>query len=91
MWFVYDPGDPEFELYQTEEDAKTEFAAIVERYRTEATLDNEWDEDVAGVCMGRVTHRVDLVDVTAAVLPDLIESEDATEGDTFAEAFVREV
>lgn len=91
MWFVYDPKDPEFEVYRTEWEAKAAFEAIVERYRTEATLDNEWDEDVAGVCMGRVTHRVDLVDVTDKVLPALIESEDATEGDTFAEAFVREV
>ncbi len=60
MWFVYDPEDPEFEVYLTEEEAKAAFEAIIKRYRTEASLEYAWDEGIGGVCMGRVTHRVEL-------------------------------
>lgn len=90
MWFVYDPGEPEFETYLTEEEAKTALKAIINRYEQEAIYAG-WDKMVERACMGRVTHRVDLVDVTDDVLPDLIEDGAASEGDEFAEAFIEEV
>jgi len=93
MWFVYDPEDPEFEVYLTEEEAKAAFEAIIKRYRTEASLEYAWDEGIGGVCMGRVTHRVELrsVDTDPDDLAYLIECGVASEGDQFSEAFVIEV
>jgi len=90
MWFVYDPSDSEFDIYQTEEAAKEAFEKVLERYRKEAILD-EWDTDVERLYMGRVTHGVELLPVVPDDLADRIECGMASEGDVFAEALVREV
>lgn len=89
MWFVYDPEEG-FDLYESEEEAKAAFEKALERYRKEAILD-EWDTDVERLCMGWVTHEVELLDVTPEVLADRVECGMASEGDVFMEAFVKEV
>jgi len=91
MWFVYDPYEEEFRIYQKEEAAKKAFNKIIEAYQRDATQDGVWDMSVEQVCMGRITHRVVLQDVTPDDLADRIECGMASEGDEFAEAFIEEV
>jgi hypothetical protein len=90
MWFTYDPYDPEFAVYPTEEEAKAAFEKILDRFRTEA-LDDGWDLDVERLCMGRVTREVVLVPIPLDVLADMIVSGLATEGDEICEAVVDEI
>lgn len=90
MWFVYDPEEG-FDLYESEEEAKAAFEKAIDRYRKEAILDREWSEAVERICMGRVTHEVELLPVVPDDLADMIECGMASEGDMFAEAFVKEV
>lgn len=90
MWFTYDPYDPEFAVYPTEEEAKAAFEKILDRFRTEA-LDDDWDPDVERLCMGRVTREVVLVPIPLDVLADMIVSGLATEGDEICEAVVYEI
>jgi len=90
MWFTYDPYDPEFETYPTEEAAKAAFKEILDRYRTEALTDG-WDPDVERLCMGKVTHEVVLVPISPEVLADMIECGFATEKDEISEAVVNEI
>jgi hypothetical protein len=89
-WFVYSPYEQEISFYQTEEAAKKAFEEAIEEYRKESILDGEWDKAVEEVCMGRVTHEVELLPVVPDDLADRIECGMASEGDEFAEAYVKE-
>jgi hypothetical protein len=90
MWFTYDPYDPEFAVYPTEEEATAAFERILDRFRTEA-LDDGWDPDVERLCMGRVTREVVLVPIPPDVFADMIGCGFAAEGDEICEAVINEI
>ena len=88
-WFVYDPED-EFAIYQSEEAAKQAFEGRIEVWRKWCVENGEWDHDIDRVCMGKVTHEVELlpVDLPPEELLDLIACGMATEDSEFWDAFV---
>jgi len=86
MWFVYDRGEFEFELYKTKDEALEAFVEILERYRENAVWE-DWNPDVEHLCMGRVTHTVALLPVQPIDWSEVIENEASSVADYY-EAFV---
>lgn len=71
-WFMYDP-DCGYDEFDTEEEALSAAERAIDYYRD----CDGWPEDVAGVTVGRVTHRADKFNV---VTRDMIDAEGCCNG-----------
>lgn len=59
-WFSYDPDGDGFETHKTEQEAKESAEIAISWYRENSS--EGWDENVEGVCYGRIHQAVQMVD-----------------------------
>lgn len=72
-YFAYDPGNEEFRLFDTEEEARNHAQSLIDGYRAEG--DEEWPEWTDGICWGHVTQRADARLFSSEYNPDILYEE----------------